>query len=226
MGRPEVRRRGLLTGAAASAVLDVWAGRASATSGDAAEVNEVPQVEMADGCEDAQRASIHALFRAEFQAWLQGAAGRFAQPVWARPTTAYSTELLTAGLHSALGIDLCGDMDINVHVTFGGIWWDILASMDVAAEQMNCGGWRNKLFVPEAQQIHSSREACWRQDGFEWLLEWFNTRYMPATHLVLLGSGGWTQAKLVRGGTLPECRLCAAEDGLIQHVLPLHGAAA
>ena len=73
-------------------------------------------------------------------------------------------------------------MGINVHVTFDGVWRDILASMDVAAEQVDCGGWRNNLFVPEAQQICPSRKACWRQDGFEWLLEWFDS----LQHMLLL----------------------------------------
>lgn len=225
MLQPQLHRRGLLTGAAASAALGALAGRASAATGHTPEVNEVPQIELADECGDARRALAHVPFRAEFEAWLRDAADRFAQPVWAQSTTSYSTELRTAGLHPALGISLCGDMDINVHVTFNGVWWDILASMDVLAEQVDCGGWRNELFVPEAQQIRPSREACWRQDGFEWLLEWFNSRYMPATHLVLSGGGGWTDAKLVRGNTFSERRLCADND-LIQHVLSLHGAAA
>ena len=170
-----------------------------------------------------QRAWFHAPFRAEFLAWLQETSKAFALPVATRATSASSTELYAAGLHPALHISLDGDTDINVFVEWEGISWDILASMDVYAEELEDGaGWTNRLFMPEARQIRSTQEACWRQDGFEWLLDWFNNSYMAATHLVLYEGEGWTAAHLARDGVLLGGNCSVEQNGPVRHLLPLH----
>ena len=143
------------------------------------------------------------------------------------------TELRVPGLHPALGIKLHGNTDINVFVIWRDVFWDILVSMDVYAEPAPDGsGWRNNLLVPEAQRLHPTREACWREDGFEWLLRWLNDELAPATHLALCGGDGcyqgegWTAARLVRDDMLPRTGRPDARNGPLWELLPLHAARA
>ena len=171
----------------------------------------------------AEEEARHAPFRAEFLKWLGETSDRFASPVSAQAKSPSSTVLSLPGLHPALEIRLSGDCWINVDVTWEGVFWDILASMDVPAEQARDGaGWRNKLFIPEAQCLRPTREACWRQDGFEWLLHWLNNNYMSATHLALYGERGWTAANLAREGMLLGGKFSVQEMGPVRYLLPLH----
>jgi hypothetical protein len=103
--------------------------------------------------------------------------------------------------------------------------------MDVYAEPAPDGsGWRSDLLIPEAQHFHPTREACWREDGFEWLLRWFNDELAPATHLALYGGDDcyrgedWTAAHLVRDGILLGTGRPAASNGPLRELLPLHAA--
>ena len=72
------------------------------------------------------------------------------------------------------------------------MFWDILASMDVCAEQARDGlSWHSTLLIPEARRLRPSQEKCWREDGFEWLLTWVNDELAPAAHLALYGGERW-----------------------------------
>jgi len=171
----------------------------------------------------------HVPFRAAFLAWLREASGRFALPVSAHATSTSQTELHVPGLHPALDIVLQDNTDINVFVTWKDVCWDILASMDVYAELAADGfGWRNELLIPEAKRLHPTQEVCWREDGFEWLLKWFNADLAPATHLALYGGdgcyegGGWTAAHLARDGMLLPSGRPLASNGSLRGLLPLH----
>ena len=171
----------------------------------------------------------HAPFRAAFLDWLRGASGRFALPVSAHATSTSQTELQVPGLHPALEIVLHGNTDINIFVTWKGECWDILASMDVYAEQAADGfGWQNELLIPEAKRLHPTQEACWCEDGFEWLLKWVNTELSSATHLALYGGegcyegNGWTAAHLARDGLLLPTGRPLLSNGSLRELLPLH----
>ena len=120
-----------------------------------------------------------------------------------------------------------------VLITWRDVFWDILVSMDVYAEPAPDGsGWRNDLLVPEARRLHPTREACWHEDGFEWLLRWLNDELAPATHLAPYGDDGcyqgegWTAARLVCDGMLPRTGRPAASNGPLRGLLPPHAARA
>jgi hypothetical protein len=171
----------------------------------------------------------HAPFRAAFLTWLREVSGRFALPVSAHATSSSQTELHVPGLHPALSIVLQGDTDINIFVTWKDVCWDILASMDVYAELATDGfGWQSTLLIPEARRLHPTQEACWREDGFEWLLTWLNGALAPATHLALYGGegcyegDGWTAAHLVRDGLLLPSGTPLLSNGSLRELLPLH----
>lgn len=186
------------------------------------------------GPDPAEEAARHAPFRAAFLAWLGEASGRFALPVAADAVAAAPyTDLRVPGLHPAVEITLYGDTDINVFATWGGVCWDIVASMDVYAKPAPDGpGWRNELLIPEARRLRPTHEACWREDGFEGLLRWFNEELAPATHLALYGGDGcyqgegWTSADLARDGVLMRSGWPVAGDHSLRELLPLHAARA
>lgn len=173
--------------------------------------------------------AYHAPFRAAFLAWLRESSGRFVLPMSAHATSTSQTELHVSGLHPALDIVLDGDTDINIFVTWKDVCWDILASMDVYAHLATDGlGWQSTLLIPEARRLHPTQEACWREDGFEWLLKWLNTELAPATHLALYGGDGcyegegWTAAHLARDGMLLPTGRPLLSNGPLRELLPLH----
>jgi len=165
MDETKLGRREALSGGLAAvftAVPDA-AGRQGRSMANAVLTYKDQDVMEADDC--------HGPFRAAFLAWLRETSGRFVLPVSAHATSTSQTELHVPGLHPALDIVLQDDTDINVFVTWKGVCWDILASMDVYAELAADGfGWRNELLIPEAKRLHPTQEVCWREDGFEWLL--------------------------------------------------------
>ena len=171
----------------------------------------------------------HKAFRAAFQAWLGESSGRLALPVSVHAISESQTELRVPGLHPAIDIVLNGDTDINVFVTWKQVCWDILASMDVYAELVTDGvGWHCTLLIPEARRLHPTQEACWREDGFEWLLTWLNDEVASATHLALYGGEGcyegtgWTSAHLARNGLLLRSGSPLLRNGPLRELLPLH----
>ena len=215
-------RRGALSGGLA-AVLTTMPNTAGRPGGMATAVlaDQGKGVVEADAC--------HAPFRAAFLTWLQEASGRFVLPVSAHATSTSQTELHIPGLHPAFDIVLDGDTDINIFVTWKDVCWDILASMDVYAELATDGlGWQSTLLIPEARRLHSTQEACWREDGFEWLLKWLNTELAPATHLALYGGDGcyegdgWTAAHLARDGMLLPSGRPLVSNGPLRGLLLLH----
>lgn len=138
--------------------------------------------------------------------------------------SASSTELRVRGLHPAIWIAITQDWSIDVGVEWDGVFWDLLASMDVAPEPLPDGGWENAMLIPEARSSHPTREAIWRADGFEELLTWINGELAPATHVgVWRTAGGSTWAHLIRDGTeLRTGRPLTPEDAP-DHLLALHG---
>ncbi len=155
--------------------------------------------------------------------WLDTVHRRFARPVELREEDPGTTILHVPGLHPALAIAFAGEGDINVHVTWEGIGWDILASFEVWANTTYGSGWRNVLLVPEAQELHRSREVCWITSGLEPLLSWFNEELAPATHLALLGAeDSWTSAHLVQDGRFQRSGEPIRTCDHIRHLLPLH----
>lgn len=230
-----VGRRGALSGALAAAVV----GDAAAAPGvgamrpgagapgqrggeDADDTAQAPR-------EDAEDTALHAPFRAAFLAWLDGAAGRFALPAVADAESPAHTGLCVSGVHPAIWISLGHDGGIDAGADWGGVGWDLLASLDVAAEPTPDGaGWENALFVPEARIVHPTREAAWRSDGFEPLLDWVNHELAPATHLALWRAegGGATWARLVRDGAAVRTGRSIAAERTPVHLLPVHAAGA
>lgn len=179
--------------------------------------------------DDTEDAASHAPFRAAFLAWLDGAAERFALPVVADVAPPAHTELRVSGVHPAIWVSLGYDGGIDVGVDWDGVWWDLLASMDVDARPMPDGaGWENAFVLPEARLVHPTREAAWRTDGFEPLLDWVNDELAPATHLALwcTEGGGATWAWLVRDGAVVRTGRPIAADGPPVHLLPVHAAGA
>ena len=230
-------RRRALTGALAFASLGIVPGGAGASSASIGrEEGEYEYLDFAamEAEADREAALLHGPFRAEFLAWLRDAAARFAKPVRAEADTPFTTRLHVPGLQPALDIVLSGDTDINVWVMWEGRCWDILASMDVYPSMLRDGsGWVNGGFIPEAQRPHPTREACWRQDGFESLLDWFNAELLPATHLALIGGSGcddvtgWTAAHLVKDGLVARTgRPVETDSPFLWHLVPLHAALA
>ena len=216
MSEKNLDRRRMLSGGIALTSVCTLSRRTGAAPASADRALDLQHLELLDdeggGLPlDERHALSHAPFRAEFLAWLDQSRERFALPVSAHLVSPSTTELRVAGLHPALEIHLERGTDINVYVTWQEVWWDILASLDVYAEEMPDGaGWRDKLCLPEVQKLHATEAACWREDGFEVLLEWFNTELVPATHLALYGGEGWedgasfTLAELVRNGCRPH----------------------
>lgn len=103
-----------------------------------------------------------------------------------------------------------GEWDIGVGVEWDGMFWDTLLSLD-----LDC----------EFQVVHPMREALWRADGFEWLLDWVNQELARATHLALWCSdgGGCTWAQLVRDGAILRTGRTVAAERTPAHLLPVHG---
>ena len=173
--------------------------------------------------------SLHAPFRAEFLAWLQESSGRFALPGRADLEAPSHTLLRVPGLHPALDVSLRGASNINIDVTWKNVFWDTVASFDVYAHPSADGaGWRNTLFIPKAQRVHPTQELCWREDGFEKLLNWFNDELAPATHLALVGGEDcydgtdWTEAFLVRDGMILGTGRPVGSSKWLRELLPLH----
>ena len=173
--------------------------------------------------------ACHAPFRAAFLTWFQEVSGRLALPVSVRARSPSQTELHVPGVHPALSIVIDGNTDINIFVTWKEVFWDILASMDVYANLATDGsGWQSTLLIPEARRLHLTQEACWREDGFEWLLKWLNAELAPATHLALYGGegcyegNGWTSAHLARDGLLVPSGRTLLRNGPLRELLPLH----
>ena len=222
MNETKMRRREALSGGLAAVLTSapVFTGKPGRGMANALLTRQAQDVVKVNNC--------HAPFRAAFLDWLREASGRFALPVSAHARSILETELQVPGLHPALEISLHGDTDINIFVTWKDQFWDILASMDVYAEQAADGsGWQNDLFIPEAKRLHPTEEECWRQDGFELLLEWINTDLSSATHLALYGGEGcyegtgWTAAYLARDGLLLHTGKLLSSNSL-RELLPLH----
>lgn len=236
MSQQRLDRRHMLSGGLALASTCMVTGKAGAVSpveDTAAGLARVELLEISEreifGMSPAEAAACHAPFRAAFLAWLGEASGRLALPVSVDTTTPSSTGLRVPGLHPALDITLSREASINVYVEWHDVCWDILVSLDVYATPEPDGfGWRNALQIPEAQHLHFTREACWRQDGFEWLLRWLNDDLAAATHLALWGGdycyqgGDWTAAQLVRDGLLLRSGKLIANSKAIRELLPLH----
>lgn len=136
-------------------------------------------------------AACHAPFRVAFLEWFEETSKRFAQQVTIQAISPSVTMLSVPGLHPALGIELSSDSQINVCVTWKNEFWDILSCHDVFAEPDE-GGWHDPTLVPEAQTTYSTREACWRNVGFEGLLRWFDDELAPARRLALYRGEGRT----------------------------------
>lgn len=236
MSQTYLDRRRMLSGGLALASACMVTGGAGAVSpmeGDAAglarvELEEISECEIA-GMSAAEAAARHAPFRAAFLTWLGEASGRLALPCFVDTTEPFCTGLHVPGLHPAIEIRLEKATDINVYVQWRDVWWDILISLDVyAMPEPDGSGWRDSLLIPEAQHLHLTREACWRQDGFEWLLRWLNDDLATATHLVLCGGedcygeGDWTMAQLVRTGLLVPSGKPVGNSRWVRELLPLH----
>ena len=223
MFRLKVRRREALLGSLAAALTATpygLGGREARMADDA----------LVEAIEDAMEAEAsHAPFRAAFLNWFQDVSGRIALPVLIRAASPRQTELHVPGLHPAISIILNGNTDINVFVEWKGICWDTLTSMDVYAELTEDGtGWQSTLLIPEAMRLHPTQDACWREDGFEWLLKWLNEDLATATHLALYGGEGcyedtgWTSAYLARDGTLVNSGRPISSNSSLRELLPLH----
>lgn len=174
----------------------------------------------------AEADACHGPFRAAFLAWLRPASGRLALPALASMVSPSCTELRVRGVHPAISIVLMDEWDIGVGVEWDGVFWDMLLSLDLDAQPAPGGaGWVNHDLDREFQVVHPTREALWRADGFEWLLDWVNQELAPATHLALWCSdgGGCTWAQLVRDGAILRTGRPVAAERMPAHLLPVHG---
>ncbi len=230
----QVGRRGTLSGALAAVV----AGSAAAVPGIGVAWPGGRPLEAREGAgadetqarrDEADAAAPHTAFRTAFLMWLDGAAERFALPVSVVATSPTHTRLRIAGIHPAIRISLGHDRDVNVGADWEDMNWDVLACMDVTASPAPDGGWENTFMRPKFRVSHPTREAAWRSDGFEPLLDWVNEELAPATHLALWGSdegGSW--AWLTRDGASVSTGRPIASEGAKApvHLLPLHVAGA
>ena len=171
-----------------------------------------------------QQALWHAPFQAEFLAWLAESSDRFALPVSVDVSPTW-TSLYAAGVNPRLMIYPHGRSGISVSMLHNG-GGRTFVSFYVNAEEMADGaGWRNKVFLPQPQRIHATREKCWREDCFEIFLDWFNNDLVPATHIALYGEdeddeSRWSEARLLRDGCDARTRRPAPAGGL-RALLPL-----
>ena len=239
MNRTHLGRRLALSGGLAASACLVAGAATAARPGEVdaivaeGEFLDWDAITVCEECYTSTDRTQHAPFRAAFLAWLEEASGRFAMPVQADTAAEAQTWLRSPGLHPGIEIVLAWDHDISVYVTHSSGLWDVLASMDVFAEPAPCGsGWHNGLFIPEAQQVHPSVEACWRQDGFEALLAWVNSELVPATHVALHGETDtegfmrWSEGRLVRDGIDMRSGRPFKAGPHLRALLPLHAALA
>lgn len=220
-------RRRALTGALAFACMGIAPGGAGAVvpGSTAREEGEHEYLDFAAMEADADReaTAAHAPFRAEFLAWFEEASTRFARPVSVREEEPWFTTLHVPGLHPAVGIGLGRDTYVSVWAEAGPRSRNTLACMDVCALQAADGsGWLNGRAAPEAQCLHPTREACWRQEGFEALLHWFNAELAPATHLAIHGSTDFSAAGLMRDGVHVTTGLLGDDGKPPRRLLPLY----
>lgn len=171
-----------------------------------------------------QQALWHAPFQAEFLAWFAASSGRLALPVSANASYGL-TELCTAGLHPMLMIHLRGQSGINVSVLHEGRSRTFVSFPVNAEEMADGGGWRNAIFLPQAQRAYASREACWRENCFEIFLDWFNNDLVPATDVGLFGEdeqeeSRWSVVQLLRNGHDSRTGR-PTSAGFLQALLPL-----
>jgi len=224
-------RRGTLSGGLAAAV--VMAHRTAAMAApdvdaDVGRDRSMAAVALAPADRDAvaEADACHGPFRAAFLAWLRAAPGRFILPALASAMSPSCTELRVRGVHPAISIVLMDEWDIGVGVEWEGVFWDMLLSLDLDAQPASDGaGWVNHDLDREFQAVHTTREALWRADGFEWLLDWVNQDLARATHLALWCSdgGGCTWAHLVRDGAILRTGQPVAAERMPAHLLPVHG---
>lgn len=76
--------------------------------------------------------------------------------------------------------------------------------------------------------LQDRRNACWREEGFEPLLDWVRDELAVATHLALYGDDEftWTTASLARNGMLIRANSPVADDRKrLRHLLPLEASA-
>ncbi len=222
-------RRGALSGGLAAAVATAYGATAVAPPDTGAGRDRgVAAVALAPVGRDvvADADACHGPFRAAFLAWLRATTGRFALPALASAVSPSCTELRVRGVHPAISIVLMGEWDIGVGVEWDGVFWDMLLSLDLDAQlALDGAGWVNHDLDREFQIVHPTREALWRADGFEWLLDWVNQELAHATHLALWCSngGGCTWAQLVRDGAILRTGRPVAAERMPAHLLPVHG---
>ena len=171
---------------------------------------------------------FHAPIRAEFLAWLNASRSRFPLPL-STETRAGQTVLRAGRLHKGLEIRLESLGDISVSANHEGFCWDTLARMDVSAmEKLDGSGWQNISVRPQHRRTYPTREACWREEGFEPLLDWVRDELAVATHLALYGDDEftWTAASLACNGMLIRANRSVADDReRLRHLLPLEASA-
>ena len=237
MGNPRLGRRRMIGGGLALALTCRMSTKVEAspkllTNGDSDLIEiaiEEVEEDVVFGPDAAELAASHAPFRTAFVDWLGEAQGRFALPVSVQAASPSYTVLRVPGLHPALEIALQSDTEINVYVTWKDVCWDIVFCSDVFADRVQDGaGWHDPTLLPEARRIYPTRDACWRDVGFEQLLDWFDNELAPATHLALYGGEecdeghDWTAAYLARDGMLLRSKRPIKNNGPLRHLLPLY----
>ena len=236
-------RRRVLSGGLACASVCMVAGKAGArpptVADDAAGLARVEALQFSDerivSSAASEEADPHTPFRAAFLAWFADASGRFALPVSVGAITTVAgtscTKLHVRGVHRAIGITLF-DTDICIGVTSPDVYWGGLTCTEVSARPAPDGsGWQNSLLCwRRGPRLHPTREACWREEAFEWLLEWVNGDLAPATHVGLYGDPEyrdnrfWAATHLTRDG-IPwrgGRRRPYASNYPLRALLPLH----
>ena len=227
-GKELGRRRALSGGLAAAVMMAHRTDAMAAPDTDAGRDRNAAGVALIPAGRDAVAEAdvCHGPFRAAFLAWLRAASGRLALPALASTVSPSCTELRVRGVHPAISIVLMDEWDIGVGVEWDGVFWDMLLSLDLDAQPAPGGaGWVNHDLDREFQVVHPTREALWRADGFEWLLNWVNQGLAHATHLALWCSdgGGCTWAQLVRDGAILRTGRPVAAERMPAHLLPVHG---
>lgn len=87
--------------------------------------------------------------------------------------------------------------EVVIAVDYDGTCWDLLIAYDVYPRKI-ADGYICTECPPDAQHIHPSREALWRDHLFDPLLRWVNEELATATGLALYDYTGMTCAELVR----------------------------
>jgi hypothetical protein len=94
-------------------------------------------------------------------------------------------------------IDATLSADLSVHITWDGVWWDELLTLEAYPIKTE-GGYVCSECDPTTRPVFPTRQALWEAELFDPFLAWVNECLAVAQTLHLSRTGGMTSAKLIR----------------------------